>query len=163
MLHRNDIIGFPIAQILADTSLSDDSINFADFVLVSASGMAFRMPYDDDSGCWMEAVTPGHNHRLVDLPLAKHHHYQRNLWRSDVIDVLVPEDPELRFPDSARIQLASGWYIVSCCGAPNGILPTIDITPDLATDDRMVSIWSLAGPSSEATNADEPCDEPKSR
>lgn len=163
MLPRTDIVGFPIHQILADTSSSDNSINFADFVLVSASGKGFRMPYDDESGDWLEAVTPTKNHHRVEFPVSKQLHYRDKLWRSDVVDVLVPEDPDLRFPDSARIQLASGWYIVACSGAPIGILPTIDITPDIATDDKMTSIWALAGPSLPAPKTDEPGDAPKSR
>jgi len=163
MLPRKYIVGYSIKEILADTSSSDGSINYADFVLVSSSGLAFRMPYDDESSDWLEPVTPTKNHVAVTFPKSKQLHYRKLLWGADVVDILVPVDPDLRFPDSARIRLSSDWYVVACSGTPIGILPTIDITPGIATDEEMVSIWSLAGPSAVANKADEPSDAPKSR
>jgi hypothetical protein len=149
MLQRTDIVGFRIKRILADTSLSDDAINFADFVLVLETGSAFRMPYDDDHGAWLTNVSPSSKHQPVRFPLAKYWHYRSRLWRTTVNDVLVPADPKLRFPDSARVRLDSGWYIAAWSGTPVGIFPTIDIIPSLDFDDRMVSIWSLVEPSAE--------------
>lgn len=142
MLNREDVIGHRIKRIMADTSLLDDSLNFADFICELDNGAAFRFPYDDESADWFVAVDPSTNHKAITLPIRQWLHYSRNLWRAMITDVLVPADPELRFPDFARVALSSGWFLVQMSGAPTGILPSIDIMPDLQSDDPMVTVWS---------------------
>lgn len=145
MLKRDAVVGHRIKQLVADTSLSDDALNFADFICVLDTGVAFRLPYDHESDDWFTEVTPSENHYPVAFPRARWWHYYRCLWRSPIRDVLIPADPELRFPDSSRILLNSGWYLAQCSGTPIGIMPSIDIMPDVNTDNTMVSIWSVRG------------------
>jgi hypothetical protein len=142
MLNREDVIGHRIKRILADTTLSDDSLNFADFICELDNGVAFRLPYDDESEHWFVDVVPNANHKPLTFPKRHWWHYSRKLWRARISDVLVPADPELRFPDSARVALSSGWFLMQMSGAPIGILPCIDIMPELHADDPMVTIWS---------------------
>lgn len=143
MLQRNEIVGHRIKTILADGSYSDDAINFVDFIMISASGNAFRLPCEDESDDWLPLATPTSEHRTVRFPISSYFHYRKRLWGATVEDILIPKDPDLRFPDSARVQLSSGWYIIACSGAPLGIVPGIDIFDDISTDEEMVSVWSI--------------------
>ena len=142
MLKREDVIGHRIKSIVADTTLTDGALNFADFVCELDNGVAFRLPYDDESDDWFGAVELSMNHEPISFPRKQWWHYSRRLWWATVSDVLVPADPDLRYPDSARVALSSGWFLAQMSGAPTGILPCIDIMPELNAEDPMVTIWS---------------------
>ncbi len=142
MLKREVVVDHRIERIVADTSLSDDSLNFADFICSFDNGVGLRPPYDDGSDDWFNEATPAEHHSPIQFPRSKWWHYYRILWRSPIRGVVVPADPELRFPDSSRILLDSGWYLAQCSGTPIGIFPSIDIMPELNSDDVMVSIWT---------------------
>jgi len=141
MLRRENVVGQRIKRIIANTSLSDDEFNFADFVCVLGNGFAFRLPSDDESGDMFPGVEITDAFRPVKFNSRRWLHYAYRLWWARIVDVLVPADPELRFPDSAAIALSSGWYIAQYSGAPRGILPLIDIMPKLNSGDEMVSVW----------------------
>jgi len=142
MLNREDVVGHRIRRILAGSSLSDDALNFADFICELDNGVAFRLPYDDESDNWFGVAVKNANHRTVTFPKRKWWHYRQRLWRAWITDILVPADPELRYPDSARVALSSGWFLIQVSSAPIGIVPSIDIAPELHADDRMVAVWS---------------------
>lgn len=142
MIQRSDIVGRRIANILGDTSLSDDSINFCDFIYQTDRGHCFRMPYNDETGDLLPAVTPG-LHLPVSWPRGKLWHYRWRLWTARIADVLVPANADERFLDTGVIALTSGWYIVQFSGAPIGIMPCVDIVPKLAGGEPMISVWSV--------------------
>jgi hypothetical protein len=141
MLKHEDVVGHRIKRIVADATLTDDSLNFADFVIELDNGVAFRLPYDDESDDWFGAVELTVNHRVVTFPKWRWWHYSRRLWRATISDVLVPADTELRYPDSARVALSSGWFLAQMSGAAAGILPCIDIMEELNADDPMITVW----------------------
>ena len=141
MLQRNDVVGQRIKRIVANTSRSDDDYNFADFVCELRNGIAFRLPSDDETGDLFPGVKITEDFRTIKFDKPRWFHYNYRLWWARITDVLVPADPELRFPDSAVIALSSGWYIAQRSGAPRGILPLIDIMPTLNVDEEMMSVW----------------------
>lgn len=142
MVNSELVVGHRIRRIVADTSLPDESLNFADFICILDNGVGIRLPYDDETDDWFNEATPSEHHVPMRFPKSKWWHYHRRLWRPRIRDVLVPADPEWRCPDSSRILLESGWYLAQCSATPIGILPFMDIMPALKSDDVMVSIWT---------------------
>jgi hypothetical protein len=151
MIQRHNIIGHRIKRIVANTSLSDADFNFADFVCELDNGVMFRLPSDNESEDLLPEVTISDAFQAVRFDKRRWWHYTKRLWWSRIADVLIPADPELRFPDTARIALTSGWYIAQYSGAPRGILPTIDIMPTINADDKMLSVWEVLAMTSDAT------------
>lgn len=165
MLRREDVVGHRINRIVADLSLSDGAYNHADFICVLGNGIAFRLPFDDESDDIFPAAEVSAAHAPVIFPKRQWPRYFRRLWRARIADVLVPADPELRFPDSSRVALTSGWYLGQMYTAPAGILPIIDLMPDLRAGDEMVTVWE-ANRSTRARIAEldgEPADERERR
>ncbi len=50
MLVRTSIVGQRLRCVFADTSLSDDAGNYADFVYQLSNGITIRLPSVDDAG-----------------------------------------------------------------------------------------------------------------
>ena len=148
MLRRDNVVGQRIKRIVANTSHSDDDFNVADFVCELRNGIAFRLPSDDETGDLFPGVEITDDFRTIKFDKRRWFHYKSRLWGARITDVLVPADPELRFPDSAVIALSSGWYIAQYSGAPRGILPLIDIMPTLNVDNEMMSVWETTRQSS---------------
>ena len=114
------------------------------------------MPWTEDPGDVLPAAQPTANHRALTWPRWPRSgwgHYRRNLWRTQISDILIPEDPEERYPDSGRIALTSGWYVVQLSGARHGIAPGVDIISEVPPDGSMLSVWS-ARPRNQWADAD---------
>ena len=75
MLNREDVIGHRIRRLVADTTLSDDAINFADFICELDNGIAFRLPHDDESADWFDVAEVTPNHKPIALPKRQWWHY----------------------------------------------------------------------------------------
>ena len=144
MLRRQDVLGHRIRRIFVDMSLSDHEYNYADFICLLDNGLAFRLPHDDESGDLFPTAKVSEAHVPATFPKRRWLHYPRRLWWARITDVLVPADPELRFPDSSRVALDSGWYLAQMSGGPIGVIPCIDIMPELMTDQELVTIWEAA-------------------
>jgi hypothetical protein len=141
MLPREDIVGHRITNIVGDSTSSDDSFNFTDFIYVLDNGIALRMPYDDESGDYLPIASLTQNHRPLVWPKSRKKHFNDNLWAATIADILIPLDPEERFLDSGAIKLSSGHFIAQLCGAPHGILPSVDILAEIGNAGAMVSVW----------------------
>jgi len=142
MLKREDIVGKRITQILGDSSHSDESINYCDFIYVVGTH-SFRMPFDDETGDLLPYAAVTANHGELNWPREKTLHFERNLWSAHIVDILVPADSEARYPNSGVIELSSGWYVVQSSSGSLGIAPNVDIIPDLWEAGPMVSVWAL--------------------
>ena len=142
MYQRDEIVGRRIANVFCDSSLSDESLNFCDFVYVIDARRSFRMPFDDGTGDLLQHVAITEKHSPATCPRWRWWHYHRLLWRARITDILVPADRESRFPDTGIIALSSGWFLAQSCGGPMGIAPTVDIMARLNDDEPMVSIWA---------------------
>lgn len=142
MLSRRDIIGKKIRKILGDSSQSDSSHNFTDFAFVLENGLAFRMPWDADT---KEELLQ--QIELVDLygplswPESKLEYYEQNLWNSRITDILIPIDPEERFPDTGCICLDSGCYIEQISSGATGIAPMVFVLSEKNNLEEFVSVW----------------------
>jgi hypothetical protein len=145
MIRREQIVGRRLANILGDSSLTDRSINFCDFLYVTDIGHCFRMPHNDGTDDMLAAVAPSEKHFPVRWPRGSWWHYHRKLWWPRIQDILVPADPEARFPDSSLIQMSSGWCVFQSSWGPIGIMPWVDVIAQLPRDAPMVSVWEAAG------------------
>jgi hypothetical protein len=67
--------------------------------------------------------------------------FRDTLWSATIADVLVPADPEARYPSEGAIALSSGWYVVETSYAPIGITPSVFVVQELKKP--MVSVWSV--------------------
>ena len=143
MIQRDNIIGHRITAVLGDSSLSDKSINFCDFLYRTDNGQCFRMPGDDNSGELLASVEVTNSYERLNWPRESEAHYKRNLWNAAIVDILVPADPEKRYPDSGLIALSSGWYIMQYSCAPIGVLPFVSITQQSERGQPMTSVWDL--------------------
>lgn len=141
MISRELVVGHRIADIVGDSTLSDDEFNFIDFVYILDNGIAFRMPCDDDSGDLLPQIVVSPNHAPLVWPKGSESHFQQNLWEATIVDILVPQDSEERYPDTGTIKLSSGWYIRQLGGAPRGIAASVNIQDEIGSDDPMVSVW----------------------
>lgn len=141
MLSREDIVAHRIVKIAGDSSSSDESFNFTDFIYVLDNNLTFRMPYDDESGEYLPLATLTHNHHALDWPKHTRQHLKKNLWDATITDVMIPRDHEERFPDSGVIKLSTGWFVSQLCGAPGGIVPSVDILKELGNSESMISVW----------------------
>lgn len=141
MLSHKDIVTRRIVEIVGDSSSSDDSFNFTDFIYVLDNNLALRMPYDDESGDYLPPATVTHNHQPLEWPKNEQRHLNENLWAATITDILIPQDCDERFPDSGVIKLSTGWFISQLCGAPHGIAPTVGIVNELDNAEAMVSVW----------------------
>ena len=148
MLQRESIVGHRIVDVVGDSSTSDESFNFTDFVYVFDNGLAIRMPHDDESEDLLSGVDVTANHQSLDWPKEKRRQLKRNLWAATVKDILVPRDPEERYPDTGVILLSTDWLIVQLSAAPHGIEPFVNIVNELENLESMVSVWD-AKPSDE--------------
>jgi hypothetical protein len=141
LLQRSDIVGHRLANILGDSSLSDESINYCDFVYQTDNGHCFRMPYDRDTADLLPHVEPTPNHSPTVWPRKEWWHYRRKLWTASITDILVPADPEERFLDTGIIALSSGWFVAQCGGTPIGILPSVNVIEEISAE-PMISVWA---------------------
>ncbi len=141
MLPREDVVGHRIKDIVGDSTSSENSFNFTDFIYVLDNDVALRMPYDDESGDLLPSANVTQNHGALAWPNDKQRHFNDNLWNATITDILIPQDPEERYPDTGVIQLSSGWFIVQLAGAPTGIAPSVDILAELADAESMISVW----------------------
>jgi hypothetical protein len=146
LLDRAEIVGHRIAEVLADSSLSDESYQYCDFLYVTDHGRCFRMPDGNPDYDMLSAATPPATCGPVHWPAAQQRHFQKRLWSAEITDILVVADPELRFPDTGAIRLSSGWYLVQSSGGPIGIGSAVFLVENLAGAEPMISIWECGSP-----------------
>jgi hypothetical protein len=142
MISRELVVGHRIANIVGDSSLSDDDFNFIDVVYILDNEIAFRMPYDDGSGDLVSQVVVSPNHGPLIWPKDDEMHFDKNLWEAVIADILIPEDPDERYLDSGIIKLSSGWIVTQLSCAPRGIAASVGIQKDTGSSDSMMSVWA---------------------
>lgn len=142
MIPRELVVGQQISNIVGDSSLSGADFNFTDFIYVLANGIAFRMPYDDESGDLLRQVAVSKNHAPLKWPPEMGNHFNDHLRVATIADILVPQNPEERFPDTGLIKLSSGWFLGQLGGAPCGISPSVNIQKDVGHSDPVISVWA---------------------
>jgi hypothetical protein len=140
MLRRELVIGRRIANILGDSTLSDGDFNFIDFVYVLDNDIAIRIPYDDESGDLLPQATVTPKHTRLVWPKDNPEHFKKNLWNATITDILLPHDPEERYPDRGIIKLSSGWYLTQLSGAPAGIAAAVYLQEEISPD-PLISVW----------------------
>ena len=143
MLEPTAIIGQRILRVFVDYSLSDDFGNHAVFVCELVNGATFQLPAKDDAGLHFDVVSIVPVHFPVPIATSKWRRLQYRLWQLKVADILVDTNPELHFPNSARITLTNGKFVIHMSFGPIGILPIIDVCDNMHSDETMVSVWSL--------------------
>jgi hypothetical protein len=141
VLLQTQVIGRRIANIFGDLSLSDEQINFGDFIYQLDNGVCFRMPHDDGSGHLFADTHLTASHSALEWPRGRWWFYRRKLWSAKIVDVLVPADEARRYVDSGVIALASGWFVVQSPYGPIGIMPNVSVVHQTGRDEPMVSVW----------------------
>ena len=139
MLEQAKIVNAKIKSILGESS-SDDVINYTHFLFVLHNGISVSMPWGyDPADDFMIHIEPADGYEPLNWgdPKSK----WTPLWGGDITDVMIPEDPEKRTPDSGIIPLSTGWTVVQMSSAPIGIVPCVDIVLSEEMDEPMISVW----------------------
>lgn len=63
MLNCCNVVGHGITTIFADDSRSDEPFNYCDFVYLLDNGLAFRLPFDDETDQWLPPAQMSRVHR----------------------------------------------------------------------------------------------------
>ena len=146
MLRREEIVGHRITKILGDSTLSDESFNYTDFVFLLSNNIAFRIPFDDESGDLLPSAGVSKNHEPVIVPQSEKERFRKKLFSATVADVLVPSDPEERYPDSGLVSLSSGSFVATLSSGQPGIIPMVFLIDSPKNSGPLVSVWDAVPP-----------------
>jgi hypothetical protein len=89
---------------------------------------------------WLKTkCLPSDEHRRCTPSGGKPEFYDKNFFQSRVTDLVVPEDPERRFPDEFVVALFSGLFLFQESGAPERLVTRCDLTTKSSLHFAMVS------------------------